>query len=79
MLKRIDAALHHFRHFIKRAFAPAGDCHVEGIVGAGLACLLEPFLQRIEQVAFRARQHEIHNHRRAASKGCGGASVEIIG
>ena len=79
MLEGVDALLDHLRHLVKNLLVPPGDRHVERVVGARLAGLLVPLLQRVEQALLRRRQAEVDDHRRAAGECRGSSRVEVVG
>ncbi len=79
VLEGVDALLDHFRHLVEDLAVPPGNRHVEGVVGARLAGLLVPLLERVEQALLRRRQAEVNDHRRAAGKRGGSSGVEVVG
>ena len=79
MLEAGDPPIHHFGHFVEDLFAPPGDGHVEGVIGAGLAGLVVPHFQRFEQALVRIGQAEIHHHGGAARQSGPRAALEVVG
>ena len=79
VLEGVDAGLDHLGHLVEIFLAPPGHAHVEGIVGAGRAGLLEPGLQRVQRALVGGRQAEIDGHGGAAGQRRGRAGIEIVG
>ena len=80
VLEGVDPALDHLLHLVEDPLVPAGDRHVIRDVGADLrGRLAVPLVERADQRAVGARQHEINQHGGAAGGRRKGARLEGLG
>jgi hypothetical protein len=66
VLKGVDAALDHLRHFIEMLLGPAVDAHMQRIIGRSLTLRFPLPVVKRSKHAVRARNDEIDNQCRSA-------------